>query len=197
MMRIIAGKHRGRTIEVLAEKGLRPTTGKVREALFNLLKHGKFMKEPDFIQDDNPSLLEGRRVIDIFCGSGALGLEALSRGASHAVFVDQNTKVMALARSNAEKLHEEENCTFIRSDSTQLPKAVEPCMVAFLDPPYLSGLSHAGLKTLSANGWLERGAIVIVEQSKKEALKLPPDFYLVDERFYNLTRISLLQYRPG
>lgn len=184
MPKIIAGKHRGRNIETLPGKEIRPTTGFAREAIFNILMHGRFSGEN--------SPLIGKRVTDLFCGTGALGFEALSRGAAHVCFVDQNLKALDLARKTALSFNEMSNVTFIRSDSTHVPKAQHRCSLAFIDPPYEKGMAEKGLNSLIEGGWLEKGAVIVVEQAKKEPLALPPGVALLDERIYGITRISIL-----
>ena len=185
MLKIIAGKHRGRNIETAPSKDIRPTTGFAREGMFNILMHGRFAGE------NTP--LVGKRVVDLFCGSGALGFEALSRGASHVTFIDQNPKALELAKKTASTIGETANSAFIRSDSTHVPRAVLPCSLAFVDPPYDKGLAEKGLESLLQGGWLEDGAIVIVEQSKKEPLKISSAFSLLDERNYGIAKISILK----
>lgn len=185
MLKVIAGKHRGRNIETAPSKDIRPTTGFAREGIFNILMHGRFGGE-------NTPLI-GKRVVDLFCGSGALGFEAISRGAAHVTFIDQNPKALELAKKTASTFGETTNCAFIRSDSTHVPRAVLPCTLAFVDPPYDKGLAEKGMESLVQGGWLEEGAIVVVEQSKKEPLKPSTDFVLLDERAYGIARISILQ----
>jgi 16S rRNA (guanine966-N2)-methyltransferase len=194
-MKVIAGKHRGRNIESREDRSLRPTSGMVREAIFNLLKHGKFLKDERFIEDDNASLVVDRNVVDIFCGTGALGLEALSRGARFVTFVDQNPKIMGLVKTNVEHMNETENAAFVRSDSTFLPHASRKHQLAFIDPPYNSGLAVKALVSLDRQGWLDTGAVIIVEHAKKETLTPPENFELLDDRTYNITRLNVLQYR--
>lgn len=186
MPKIIAGKHRGRNIETLPGKEIRPTTGMTREAVFNILMHGQFGGEN--------SPLVGKRVVDLFCGTGALGFEALSRGAAHVSFIDQNPKALDLARKTATAFGESKNTVFIRSDSTHVPKAHLACSLAFVDPPYEKGMAEKGLDSLVHGHWLEDGAIIVVEQAKKETLKLPTCIVLLDERVYGITRISILKY---
>jgi 16S rRNA (guanine966-N2)-methyltransferase len=195
MMKVTAGKYRGRNIESRPDKNLRPTSSRVREAIFNLLVHGKFMKQEDFVRDDNPSALEGRKAVDIFCGTGALGLEAMSRGVEHVTFVDQDSKILAITRRNVEHFGEQSHAQFIRSDSTRLPRAPMKHELAFVDPPYNKNLAPKALESLRDQGWLAHGAVVLVEHAKKEDLTVPEKFYLVDTREYNVTRISILQYR--
>jgi 16S rRNA (guanine966-N2)-methyltransferase len=168
----------------------------VREAVFNLLIHGKFLKHEEFLRDDNPSILESRKVVDIFCGTGALGIEALSRGAEHVTFVDQDPKILSITRRNIQNLGEDSSASFIRSDSTKLPHAPMKHDLAFVDPPYHSGTAHVALESLQRQGWLKSGAVVVVEHSKREDLKIPAHFHIIDERNYNVTSITLLQFRP-
>ena len=187
MLNIIAGKHRGKRIETKKDKKIRPTGSRTREAIFNILLHGNFPGP------DSP-LIEGL-VVDVFCGTGALGLEALSRGAHHVTFIDESSESIALARKNAAHCKEEENTIIIRSDSTSLPKARQACSLAFLDPPYNSGLAVKSLKSLANQGWLKPDAVVVVELSGKEVLAVPENFIVLDERNYGNTRIVFLVYK--
>lgn len=187
MLKIIAGKHRGRKIETLQDKEVRPTTGFLREAVFNILMHGQFSGEN--------SPIVGKRVVDIFSGTGAMGFEALSRGAAHVTLVDQNVKAIGAARTTAEKLGELNNVAFLRSDSTNLPPTRTPCSLAFIDPPYNGNLVKPALNSLVKGGWLENGAIVLIEQAKREdVMEVPEVFEKLDERIYNITRVTLLKY---
>ncbi|MCH2547332.1 MAG: 16S rRNA (guanine(966)-N(2))-methyltransferase RsmD [Alphaproteobacteria bacterium] len=185
-MRIISGKHRGRRIAMHDDADIRPTSGRTREAIFNILVHGSFGR-------DGESPLIGKRIIDIFCGTGGLGLEALSRGASHVTFVDRNTQSLKLARENVEHFHETENTSFIRSDSTQLPPAAYPCTVAFADPPYNKGLAAPALQSLKQSGWLEPDALVVLELSSHELLHVPEGFDQIDERVYGNSKVLILR----
>lgn len=185
-MRIIAGKHRGRRIAMKDDADIRPTSSRTREAVFNILMHASFGR-------DGESPIIGKRVLDIFCGTGGLGLEALSRGASHVTFIDRNPQSLALARENVTNFKEQDNATFIRSDSTQLPPATFPCTVAFADPPYDKGQAAPALKSLKSAGWLEKDAIVILEISTKDLVQLPEGFEQIDERKYGNSRILILR----
>lgn len=193
-MKITGGKYKGKNIDARPDKTLRPTSGRIREVVFNILRHGRFMKNENFIHDDNPDLIEGRRVVDIFCGTGALGIEALSRGAAHVTFIDQNAKTLSITHKNLESLGEENNSALIRSDSTNLPCATSPCNLVFIDPPYGMNLVTPSLKTLRDNGWLEMGSVIIVEQGKKDELVVPDGFNLLDERTHDVTNLSVLQF---
>lgn len=188
MLKVTAGKHRGRKIESLAGKEVRPTTGFLREAVFNILMHGRFGGE------NSPII--GHRVVDVFCGTGAMGFEALSRGAAHITLIDQNPKAIAAARMTAERFKEEQNVAFVRSDSANVPKAPRPCMLAFIDPPYGTGLAGKALASLISGGWLAKDAVVVVEQAKQEKpFEVPESCELLDERVYNITRIYLLRFK--
>lgn len=186
MLTIISGKHRGRKIETRKDKKIRPTGSRTREAVFNIVMHGNF--------SEAGSLLIDQHVIDLFCGTGALGLEALSRGAKHVTFIDESSESIALARGNVQKMHETDNATLIRSDSTALPKARHRCSLAFLDPPYNSGLAVRSLLSLHVQGWLVPGAIAVVELSGKEVLAAPEPYIIMDERQYGNSRVMFLLY---
>ncbi len=187
MLTIIAGKHRGRKIETKRNATIRPTSSRARGAVFNILMHGQFGA------DGNSPLID-KSVIDLFCGTGALGLEALSRGAAHVTFVDGSSESIALASANVKNLKEEQNAHFLRNDSTTLPPARRTCSLAFLDPPYNSGLAVKSLASLSSQGWLEDNAVAVIELSAKEIF-IPPEHYLLfDERKYGNSKIVFLRY---
>ena len=178
-MRIISGKHRGRWVEAPEGKEVRPTGARTREAIFNILAHGEYGER---------GVLQGR-VADIFCGSGAMGLEALSRGASHITFVDKNRVSLEAVEFNVEQFEEVENCKLLRADSSQLPPAAEPYDLIFLDPPYNTGLGFASLKTALAGGWIKKETALVLEQSWKEAVKIPQGLIILDERKYGNSRL--------
>ena len=186
MLRIIAGKHRGRKIETSNAKTLRPTAGRTREALFNILSHGEFSGV------DNSPFID-RQVADLFCGSGALGFEALSRGAAGVTFVDQSQDSLNLARSTAETLKEMSQVRLLRSDSSQLPPSLVRHSLVFIDPPYNSGLAPKALGSLRRQHWLEKNAVCVVEVSARETLEPPEGFTLFDERKYGNTTVFLLR----
>ncbi len=185
-LRIIAGKHRGRKIFMKEGNDIRPTGGRAREAIFNILMHGQFGGE-------NSPLID-KRVVDLFCGSGALGLEALSRGAAHVTFVDQSAESLGLVKSNLEYFGEEQSCKTFRCDSSNLPKAQAKYSLAFMDPPYKSGLAPKALASLANGGWLEPDAVAVAEVSQKETIDVPPMYTLIDQRDYGNNRIYFLRY---
>ena len=184
-MRIIGGTRRGLK---LAEVGagdaaahLRPTSDRVREAIFNLLTNGPH---------GNP--VEGARVLDLFAGTGALGLEALSRGAARVAFVDDGTAARALLRTNIEKMQAMGTTDVWRRDATRMgPNRGPGYSLVFLDPPYGKGLGEAALASLAEGGWLAPGALVVWEEG---AAPVPPEgFTLLDRRRYGDTTVTLLK----
>jgi 16S rRNA (guanine966-N2)-methyltransferase len=186
-MRIIAGKHRGRRLEAPAGLEVRPTADRTREALFNILEHGHFTA-------DGTSPLHGARVLDAFAGSGALGLEALSRGGAHATFMDNNAIARSAIRANAKTLGESAHVSILQADATDPPAVSASCAVVFLDPPYQTGLAEQALAALAARGWIAGGAVCSVEVAARETLAPPPEFTLLDERRYGKAKLILLRY---
>ena len=186
-MRVISGKHRGRKIETVSSKALRPTTGMAREALFNILTHGKFAVDGSFV--------EGSNVLDLFCGCGALSIEALSRGAKHAILIDIDQTHLDVARHNLTTMGEADNCSFIRGDSSTPPPARFACDLIFLDPPYGKKLVESSLKSLEKGNWLAQDAVIVVETGKTEDLEVPSGFEELDDRKYGNSRIRILQWK--
>jgi len=182
-LRIIAGAWRGRSIEVPAGNDIRPTSDRVREALFNRLAHAF----ADF-------RIPGARVVDIFAGTGALGLEALSRGAGQALFLDRNPDTVALIKRNIAKLGAEDRATVMNADGAHLPRAASPCDLAFLDPPYNEGLIEPALQGLALQGWLKPGALITAETDASEIVNAPENFVLIDRREYGRVAVSMLRY---
>ena len=182
-MRIVAGRHRGRALAAPSGRDTRPTADRVREALFNVLLHGLAVE------------IEGAAVLDLFAGSGALGLEALSRGAAHAVFIDNAHAALEVIGDNIATLGERERADVLRRDAARLgapPAGMVPSAIAFLDPPYGENLAPAALAAALEGGWLEPGAICVVETRRGEAFTPPPQFVCRDERVYGGTKISFL-----
>ncbi len=185
-MRIVAGRHRGRRLKTLPGADIRPTADRVREALFNVLGHGRWARAGGGVA--------GARVVDLFAGSGALGFEALSRGAGHVTFVDQGAAACRLIEQNAETLGEGDRVMILKRDATRLGTAPVRHDLAFLDPPYRSGLAAPALEALAAAGWLAAGALAVVELAKREELSPPEGFELLDQRSYAATRVLFLDY---
>jgi len=184
-MRIVAGRHRGRRLEAPAGGEIRPTGDWVREALFDILAHAAFAGGGGWTLVD-------AQVLDAFAGSGALGLEALSRGAAHAVFMDTATAALAAVRRNADRLGEGERVTLLRADPGKPPAAPAPAALVLMDPPYRSGLAAPALAALKAQGWLAEDAIAVVELAANEDFAPPPGFALADARTYGAAKLVFL-----
>lgn len=189
-MRIIGGKNRGRPLAAPKGMDTRPTADRVRENLFNILEHGL----------DGGVELAGRSVVDVFAGTGAFGFEALSRGAAHATFIDNNPAAQQCIRKNAGALGEARNITVLGLDAARLPPpprmAKAPLAVAFLDPPYqaaLADLALPALKGLAARGWLSDGAVCVVEVAAANPFDAPPGFRMEEERTYGAARLIFLK----
>ena len=182
-MQIIAGKHRGRKLETPQTSDIRPTGARTREAVFNILMHA-----------DHPegSLIVGANVADLCCGSGAMGLEALSRGAAHAFFIDRAREALTLVKASAEKFREEAHCTLLRAEAEKLPSAPTPCRVLFIDPPYRKNLLPGILASALAQGWLEQDGVIVAELSAKEPFECPPGLTIRTDRIYGVARVLLL-----
>ena len=180
-MRIVGGRHRGRRL--LAPPGdiVRPTSDRAREALFNILSHGRLTAEGVPFAD--------AVVLDAFAGTGALGLEALSRGAAEALFIEQDREALVILRRNIAALGEDAQARIIAGDATRPPRAPSACGLVFIDPPYRSGLAAPALAALDAAGWLMPGALAILELAAREELAPPTGFILLDERVYGAARL--------
>jgi 16S rRNA (guanine966-N2)-methyltransferase len=188
-IKIIGGKHRGRSIETPAGSETRPTASRAREALFNIVVHADW-------RDDGASPLVDARVLDAFAGSGALGIEALSRGAAHVTFLDNEGTAIKVIGENLRKLKETATAKVVRADAARPPPAREACDLVFLDPPYRSGLGSPALTALAEAGWIAKGTIATVELANTEDLSPPPGFEQIDERRYGAAKILILKYAP-
>jgi 16S rRNA (guanine966-N2)-methyltransferase len=193
-MRIVAGLYRGRALTAPAGLATRPTADRTRQAVFNVLEHAAW----------SPGL-RGARVIDLFAGSGALGLEALSRGADFCLFVETDAAARGAIRDNLEALAPD-GALFGRSrihrrDATDLGKKPAgdgaPFDLAFLDPPYAGGLGERALASLAQNGWLKAGAICVFERAAAESAPAAAGFEALDDRRYGAARVHVLRYSPG
>ena len=188
-MRIIGGRARGLHLTPVgggdASAHLRPTSDRVREAIFNLLINGKVAQDGDPVTD--------ARVLDLFAGTGALGLEALSRGAAHATFVDDGKVARTLIKRNIDLMRAGDQAVYIAADATFLSpnRSGGGFDLVFLDPPYGKGLGEAALASCSAGQWLAPGALVVWEDSK--APLVPSGFSQIDQRKYGDTLVTLLR----
>jgi 16S rRNA (guanine966-N2)-methyltransferase len=186
-MRIVAGTLRGRPLITPTHGGLRPTADRVREAVFNILAHGI----------DGFSLT-GARVVDLFAGTGALGLEALSRGAAFCVFVEDDADARAVIRRNVEAFGLTGQTRIFRRDATDLGAAGarDVATLMFLDPPYGQGLATRAMASAVAGGWLAAGAVIVCEERVGEGVVAPPGLVPVETRTYGETQVMFLRHRP-
>ena len=184
-MRIVGGRLRGRLLAAPASRAIRPTADRLRESLFNILVHAY----GDPITD--------ARVLDLFAGTGALGLEALSRGAAFALFIDEGAEARALLRENVATLGLGGATRIFRRDATKLGAAhpIEPFSVAFLDPPYGRGLAEQALASARAGGWLAPGALAVVEEAAKPGFTAPEGFDELERRNYDDSALIVLRHR--
>ncbi len=183
-MRIVGGRLRGRALAAPSTRDIRPTSDRLRETIFNILDHAY------------DGIVAEARVLDLFAGTGALGLEALSRGAAFACFVDEGTEARALLRANMEALGVAGSARIFRRDATRLGAlAGAPYTLAFLDPPYGRGLAEAALASLRDGAWLDPGAVCVVEEAATAALALPAGFEMLDRRTQGDTQVGFCRLR--
>ena len=185
-MRVVSGRLRGRTLQAPKTQAIRPTADRLREALFNILLHG--FGDP----------VAGARVLDCFAGTGALGIEAISRGAAFALFVDNSAEARALLRGNIEALGLGGVTRVFRRDATRLGPAhpVEPFSLLFADPPYGKGLAETALVAARKGGWLEQDALAVVEEASGSGFSPPDGFTEVERRVYDDTTFHFLRVGP-
>ena len=182
-MRIVGGRLRSRPLAGPKSAAIRPTTDRLREALFNILAHSY----------DDP--VTGARVLDLFAGTGALGIEAISRGAAYALFVDDGVEARALLRDNTEALGLGGVTRIFRRDATKLGPAhpLEPFSLVFLDPPYGKGLAERALNSAREGNWLKPDALIVVEEAAEAAFKAPEGFAELERRQYDDTEFVFLR----
>jgi len=182
-VRIVGGRLRGRTLSAPKSQTIRPTADRQRESLFNILVHA--FGDP----------VTGARVLDLFAGTGALGIEAVSRGAAFALFVDAGTEARALLRENVAALGLGGVARIFRRDATKLGPAypLEPFSLVFLDPPYGQGLAEKALVSARAGGWLTPDALIVVEEAAEAEFAAPEGFSEVERRRYDETELVFLR----
>ncbi len=182
-MRIVGGEFRGRNLVTPASDAIRPTTDRTRQALFNILEH----RYADRIED--------ARVLDLFAGTGALGLEALSRGASFALFVEEAAAARALIRTNVENLGLQGRSKIFRRDATRLGEVgtMLPFDLVLADPPYGKGFGEQALAAARSGGWLKPGALIMVEEAAGSPFQPPEGFRLIERREYGTSCASFVE----
>ena len=186
-MRIVGGEFRGRSLVTPKSDDIRPTTDRTRESLFNILSHAY------------PEALDGTRVLDLFAGTGAVGLEVLSRGARAALFVEQGVEGRGLLHSNIEALGVIGRAKIFRRDATALGGigTMEPFHFLFADPPYAKGLGERALDAAHRGGWLVDGALAILEERADIQPAAVDGYELLDVRTFGETRMHFYRYRSG
>jgi 16S rRNA (guanine966-N2)-methyltransferase len=184
-MRIVAGRFRGRALQAPGDMSIRPTSDRVRESVFNILAHGV-----------EGFSIDSARVIDLFAGTGALGIEAVSRGAAYCLFVEEAPEARALIRQNVEAFGLTGETRIFRRDATDLGPAgnMEAFGLAFLDPPYGKGLGEKALAALAEGNWLSPGAVCVLEERNGVDVRIPPVFATIDTRTYGDTDVRILQF---
>jgi 16S rRNA (guanine966-N2)-methyltransferase len=184
-MRVVGGRLRGRALTAPKSQAIRPTADRLRESLFNILIHGY----------GNPIL--DARVLDLFAGTGALGIEAISRGAAFALFVDDGVEARSLLRSNVEALGLGGVTRVFRRDATKLGVVhpVEPFSLVFADPPYGKGLAEKALASARDGGWLTPEALIVVEEAVAAVFKAPEGYDEIERRAYDDTEFVFLRIK--
>ncbi|MDZ7823657.1 MAG: 16S rRNA (guanine(966)-N(2))-methyltransferase RsmD [Ahrensia sp.] len=184
-MRIVGGKFRGRSIAgpKLGSTDIRPTTDKARESLFNILSHTW------------PEKLDGTRVLDLFSGTGALGFEAMSRGASFVLFVEMGVQGRGLVRDTMHSLGLQGTAKLFRRDATKLGPVgtLEPFDLVFADPPYSKRLGEGALMALRDDGWLKKDALIVLEEASDAPFTLPSGYELINERRSSISVLRFIQ----
>ena len=194
-MRIVGGRHRGRSLGAPEGLSVRPTADRTREAMFNILERGKLPWPAARPKTDAPltgNPLAGTRVLDAFAGTGALGLEAVSRGAAHVTFMENQAAAIAACRNNIRTLGEDERCEVVTTDVLHPRRTATPCDLVLMDPPYGLGLAEPTLTALRTAGWIAPGTMIVVELLAAEDFAAPAGFATVDTRKYGKARLEFL-----
>lgn len=186
MLRIIAGKYKGKKLSPILETSIRPTKEIAKEALFSMLESDKY-------NISGKKLLRGSKVLDIFAGSGALAIEAISRGASKALLIENNAENIEVARKNIRSIDEVSNITILGIDATNLPNSKEKYNLVFIDPPYKENLIQKTLSLLVTKNWLEESAIIVCEMESSETLKEIEGYKILEERKYGKSKFVVLK----
>lgn len=185
MSRIVAGTHRGRRLHMPKGRDIRPTTDRMRERLFSMLMHSRY-----------PGMSDAR-VADLFAGTGALGLEALSRGAAHATFVEKARASADIIKSNIELLKQDKASRLILASAHNLPETAAPFDFIFMDPPYRQGHVTPTLKTILEKNWLAEKGVIICELAVDDNSEFPEMLDLIDERSQGQQRIVFLMHKQS
>jgi 16S rRNA (guanine966-N2)-methyltransferase len=187
-MRVVGGQFRGRALATPEDQAIRPTSDRVRESVFNILAHGSAATN-----------FAGKKVLDLFAGTGALGIEAVSRGAAQCLFVEEDADARGLIRDNIEALGLTGITKVFRRDATALGEAGKygAFDLIFLDPPYGKGLGERSLASALAGGWIASGATIVFEERKDAIIALPPGLRLLDTRVWGDTQVLFAINAPA
>lgn len=185
-MRIVGGEFRGRSLAVPKSNDIRPTADRTRESLFNILSHAY------------PECVDGARILDLFAGTGAVGLEAVSRGCRHALFVENSVEGRGLLWENIDALGLHGRTRILRRDATDLGSVgnLEPFNMLFADPPYGKGLGEKAMAAAAKGGWLVPGAIAVLEERSDVAVSVDPSYLFLEDRIFGDTKVHFFRYQP-
>jgi 16S rRNA (guanine966-N2)-methyltransferase len=185
-VRIVGGEFRGRTLAVPKSNDIRPTADRTRESLFNILSHAY------------PDAIDGTRMMDLFAGTGAVGLEAASRGCRHVLFVESSVEGRGLLWENIDSLGLHGRTRMLRRDATDLGSVgnLEPFDMLFADPPYGKGLGEKAFAAADKGGWLVPGALAILEERADVVVALPSPYIFLEERTFGDSKMHFFRYRP-
>lgn len=183
-MRIVAGRFKGSALAAPKTQGTRPTSDRLRETVFNILAHGLDVD------------LDGMRVLDLFAGTGALGFEAISRGAGHCTFIEEGTEARGVIRRNMETLGLNGASKIFRRDATRLGSAgtIAPFDLMFADPPYDKGMGEKALASAAAGGWLKQDSICVLEERASADVDVPQGFEVLDRREAGDSQVLFLRF---
>lgn len=187
-VRIVGGALRGRRLAAPDGRTVRPTADRAREGLFNILEHGAAFADFD---------IRGAIVVDAFAGTGALGLEALSRGAERVYFLENDPVALKTLRANVEALDQTDRAEILNRDATHPGRAQAQCDLAFLDPPYASDFAIAALAELGEQGWLATDAVVVVEHAADADLIVSHNFEPIEQRRYGAAHFAIFRWRAN
>jgi len=185
-MRIVSGKHKGKKIDYISDSTTRPTKDAVRESIFNILAHAPWC-EVD---------IKGSTILDVFAGTGSLGLEALSRGATKGYFIEQDKAAINVCRKNIESMDMQNIAKILNFNATKLPPRPENIEVAdlvFLDPPYSKNLGEEAIVSLIKGNWVSNNTIYVLEEAKNSTINIPNNFEIIEERSYGITKIIFIK----
>lgn len=185
VLKITAGKYKNLLIPTLKTSHYKPSTSKLKAAIFSILSSGQFNFE---------WTIKNQNILDLFSGSGSLGFEALSRGAAHATFIDKNTTHLKSSKAFAQKLNSINSTSFLRMNAINLPKAKKQYNTVFMDPPYEQNLVTRAIKSLIASQWLKDKAIIIIEMEHNTELAIPNNIKLLKISEYSNNKLLILQY---